>query len=77
MPEPTEPTAYKYGLCEGCGKIFVRRYETQKYCTMLCNPKKQKKVDRKKEPEISIMEITRRAAAEHLTYGQYCAKPNL
>ena len=48
MPEPTEPTAYKYGLCEGCGKIFVRRYETQKYCTMLCNPKKQKKVDRKK-----------------------------
>lgn len=65
-----------YDVCETCGKFYLKSYELQLYCSPECNPKKQKKVE-KKEHKISINEITRLASAEHLTYGQYCAKHGL
>ena len=72
-----DPDAYNYAVCQGCGKLYVKRYTLHLYCSPKCNPKKKKEVDRNKKPEVSIMEINRLDAAEHLTYGQYCARHNL
>lgn len=63
-----------YDYCMRCGKIFKRAYATQDYCSLEC---KRGKLKPKSKPEISIVEITRLASAEHLTYGKHCAKHGL
>lgn len=71
-------------LCMECGKP-IGEYRSSVYCSKKCQyeaskrrlreskPKKPKP-KRQRKPKLSISEICRLAASEHLTYGQYVEK---
>ena len=72
--------------CEVCGNILIGKHF--KYCSQGCREEaeRQRKAEaqeikakkrRSRKPKLSIGEICKRAAEEHLTYGQYVLKYGL
>lgn len=65
-----------YGICKICGLIFVKDFPEDRTC-FECRRKKHFERPQKKDGSLSIEEIAKKAALEHLSYGQYCAKHNI
>lgn len=74
----------KYSVCLGCGEVFVKNGETDKFCSQACKiqGRYQSRFDVKKEQSRhenmkDILHIQKLAREEGLTYGQYVAKHRL
>lgn len=72
----------KTGICEICGKEFIRR-TNKKYCSAPCVKTARKRWDqRKRHPERfrekpscpTVGEVAAKARELGMTYGQYVAK---
>lgn len=74
-----------YGICDFCGKIFIRYSNNQRFCDDNCRyyytaslrRQEQDKRNKSKEGKVSINDIMQLAKSEGLSYGQYVAKHRL
>lgn len=65
-----------YGVCKLCGLIFIKDSSDQRTCDE-CKRKSHFSRQKKPDGSLTIEEIAKKAALEHLSYGQYCAKHNI
>ena len=73
----------KWGVCKYCGATFEKNSPSHVYCSRYCNDRWAEMADKMKvgtkivTNKDDILEISRLAAAEGLSYGKYVAKHRL